>query len=168
MKKKEFPPDWPMPHDYLVEFGRIFQLWGLLEANLDFAISKFLGYEGTLDWRAAIVTAHTSFSQRVDIVATLCEELKNDYPHLSDYKKTLGKLKSIQKRRNKLAHHATGYDSKTGKITASSIKARGELKTNTEFISLNELKNISADMHEVFLDIHYLVTQQRYPPMWER
>jgi hypothetical protein len=48
--------------------------------------SKLAGYEETIDWRAAVLTAHSSFMQRVDILSTLCDELQKQFPHLSSYK----------------------------------------------------------------------------------
>jgi hypothetical protein len=168
MKDYKFPENWPAPKEYLVELGRLFALWGGLESSLILAISKLAGYEETMDWRAAVLTAHSSFMQRVDILATLCDELQSEFPHLSDYKKVVERIKSIQVQRNKYAHNSIILDENSGKVVTSSLKARGKLKTKIEEIKLDDLKQICADIHETMLDLHHLITQARYPPMWER
>jgi len=81
--KYNLPNNWPAPNQHLIELGRIMALWGILESNVNLAISKLAGYEAIMDWRAAILTAHSNFNQRVDILATLCDELQKDFKHLS-------------------------------------------------------------------------------------
>ncbi len=165
MKEHNFPENWPAPQEYLIELGRLFALWGSLESSLVLAISKLAGYEETVDWRAAVLTAHSSFMQRVDILATLCNELQSEYSHLSDYNKVVGRIKTVQSQRNKYAHNSIILDEESGKVITSSLKARGKLKTNIEEVKLSDLKLVCAEIHEVILDLHHLVTQVRYPPM---
>lgn len=152
----------------MVELGRITALFGNLESNVNLSISKLAGYEGTLDWRASVLTAHSNFKQRVDILSTLCDELQHEYVHLSGYKKVVEKIKKVQIKRNKYSHNSIYLNEETGKVITCSLSARGKLKTNVEVVQLKELRQISAQIHEVMLDLHHLITKVRYPPMWER
>jgi len=166
--KPELPQNWPAPDEYLIELGRISALWGSLESNVNIAISKLAGYEETLDWRAATLTVHSNFKQRVDILSTLCDELQYEYPHISAYKIVIAKIKKVQTRRNRYAHNAIYFNEETGKVETSFMSARGKLKITIEEVNIDDLKAISADIHEVMLDLHHLITQVRYSPVWKR
>lgn len=168
MNQDRLPENWPLPEAYLLEMGRIFALWGSLESSINLAISKLAGYEGTLDWRAAVLTAHSNFQQRVDVLTTFCEQLQHDYQHLSEYKSVVEKIRKVQMRRNQYAHSSIYLNEESGKVQTSSLSARGKLKTKIQEVNLEELKQVSADIHEAMLDIHHLITQVRYLPIWNR
>ena len=127
--KEKFDENWPLLEEYLVELGRIFSLWGSLEANLNIAITKLLGYDEILDWRGLIVTAHSNFKQRLDVFSSLCEELHKDYPHLSDYLTVLKTLEKASRARNKYAHNGMHFDPSENAVVLPSASARGRLKT---------------------------------------
>lgn len=168
MIRHNLPQDWPLPTAYMIELGRIFVLWGSLESAVNLAISKLAGYEGTLDWRVAVMTAHSNFKQKIDIIATLCDELQHQYSHLSNYKPVINKIRKVQTQRNNYAHNCPFFNQENGKIETASMSARGSLKTIIQEIKLEDLKDLNADIHEAMIDLHQLVTQVRYPPIWER
>ena len=168
MSKYDFPNNWPAPNEYLIEMGRIMSLWGCLESNINLAISKLAGYEATMDWRAAVLTAHSNFNQRVDILATLCDELQKEFEHLSKYKPVIDKIRKVQAQRNKYAHNSIFLNEESQKVETASMTARGKLKTKIEQVSIDDLRQVSADIHMAMLALHKLITQKEYPPIWER
>jgi hypothetical protein len=168
LKEYDFPESWPLPDEYLIELGRILSLWGSLEKAINIGISKLAGYELTMDWRSAVMTAHSNFMQRVDILSTLCDELQGEYPHLSEYPKVVGRIKSVQAQRNQFAHSPIYIDKETGRAMTGSLKARGKFKPSVTQVEIKDLQKISAEIHETILDLHHLITTERYKPIWER
>jgi len=168
MPVRELPQDWPLPTEYLVELGRVFALWGSLESSMNLAISKLAGFSETLDWRALVLTAHSNFQQRVDVVATLCSELQHEYPHLKDYEAVITAIRKVQKKRNIFAHNSLFLNEDSGRVETASMTARGALKTDVRPVHVHELKELNAQIHQTLLDLHHLITQVRYPPIWER
>lgn len=143
-------------------------LWGSLESNVNIAISKLAGYKATMDWRAAVLTVHSNFNQRVNILATLCDELQKEFKHLSEYKPVIDKIRKVQAQRNRYAHNSIFLNEESNKVETASMTARGKLKTKIEEISINDLKQVSADIHMAMLSLHKLITQKEYLPIWER
>lgn len=164
----KFPANWPAPEKYLIELGRILSLWGTLESNVNIAISQLAGYQKILDWRAAVLTAHSNFKQRIDIFSTLCDQLQHEHPHLSNYKKVVNRIVKIQKMRNKYAHNSMTWNEEKSRVEIGSMSARGKLKTNIEEVKVEDLKSVSAQIHETMLELHYIITGVRHPPLWER
>lgn len=167
---RQLPDDWPLPAQYLTELGRITTLFGALESAVNLSISKLAGYQGVLDWRSAVVTAHANFKQRIDILETLCHELHNEgnYTHLKGYKKVLENIKQVQLKRNRYIHNALSFDSESGHVTSSSLSARGKLLPRVDRVSLEEMKELSAQVHLAMLSLHALITQKQYPAVWEK
>jgi hypothetical protein len=167
---RQLPDDWPLPAQYLTELGRITTLFASLESAVNLYISKLAGYQGVLDWRSAVVTAHANFKQRIDILETLCHELHDEgsYTHLKSYKKVLENIKQVQLKRNRYTHNALSFDGESGHVTSSSLSARGKLLPRVDRVSLEEMKELSAQVHLAMLSLHELVTQKRYPPVWEK
>ena len=75
MTKIKFSKNFPAPEEYLTELGRITALWGALEQSVNNTINFLSGLEVQDHWRVAVLTAHSNFKQRVDIIDTLCNEL---------------------------------------------------------------------------------------------
>lgn len=166
----QLPDDWPLPSQYLIELGRITSLFSSLESAVNISISKLSGYQGTLDWRSAVVTAHANFKQRIDILETLCHELhdENNYHHLKNYKNVLENIKQVQLMRNRYMHNTLLFDSESDHVTVSSLSARGKLLPRVDSITIEELRKLSAQIHLVMLDLHELLTQKKYSPIWEK
>tara|TARA_R110000851_G_scaffold160924_1_gene304299 strand:+ start:3391 stop:3915 length:525 start_codon:yes stop_codon:yes gene_type:complete len=165
--KHNLPDNWPLPNEFLSELGRISVLFGLLESNVNLAISKLSGYDGVLDWRSAVTTAHANFKQRVEILETLLHELHDEYPSLKEYSSIIKDLKAVQAGRNKYSHNIMGFDEYTGKVQLSSLSARGTLKPKVENVSIDDLKDLSARIHLTHLSLHALITGAQYQPIWE-
>jgi len=68
--------NWPLPNEYLIELGRLSQLWATLESSLLIYIAKLAGYNNLDDLRPHILLTHTSFQQRVEILSSLCDLLE--------------------------------------------------------------------------------------------
>jgi len=166
--RHDFPDNWPVPNEYLLELGRMTVMWGSLEAHINLAISKFLGYEEALDLRSVIVTAHSTFQQRVHVVGALCEYLAPKHPSLKLYKSVISKLEAAQKARNKFAHNSIYRNEDTGKIETVYATARGSLKLHAEIVELNDLKEVTAKIHEATCSLYELVTGKEMKPLWER
>lgn len=142
--------------------------WGTLESSANLAISKLAGYELPLDYRALILVAHSNFQQRIHIIGALCEQLAPQFPHLAAYKGVVEKIESAQKSRNKYAHNAVVTNDETGKVEVSFASARGTLKTSVEVVHINDIREVTAKIHEAMCALHSLVTGHQIKPMWER
>lgn len=167
-KRHDFADNWPAPNDYLLELGRMTAVWGTLESAVNLAISKLAGYSTPLDVRALILVAHSNLQQRVDIISTLCEQLAHQHTGLATYKQVIGKIEAAQKARNKYAHNAIVTNDETGLVNVSFVSARGTLKTKTEVVRLEEIKEATAKIHEAMCALHTLVTGHEIKPLWER
>ena len=143
-------------------------VWGTLESSVNVAISKLAGYESPLDFRALILVAHSNFQQRVHIIGALCEQLSPEYPGLASYKAVIEKIESAQRSRNKYAHNAVVTNDETGQVEVSFASARGTLKTSVEIVHVNDIKEVTAKIHEAMCTLHSLVTGHPIKPMWER
>lgn len=166
--KHDFRDSWPAPNDYLLEIGRMTSLWGTLESYVNMAISKFAGFEGTLDDRVLIMVAHSNFQQRVDIISSLCAWLTPEYPELKDYKGVISKLKAAQKARNRFAHNAIVKHYNSEDVTMNQASARGSLKTTTEVVRVDDIKEATALIHEGMCSLYALVTGKELKPLWDR
>lgn len=168
MNKIEFPNDFPAPDDFLLELGRITALWGSLESSVNMTINYLSGIEKEEHWRVSILTAHSNFKQRVDMIETLCNELHKQFPKLKMYPETIKLIKSAQSKRNYFLHNGLFFNEESGKVETSSLQARGKLKTNIRTVELSELKGVSAKIHLSLLSLHKLLTDKTYPPVWEK
>jgi len=166
--KIEFPENFPVPDEYLLELGRITVLWGSLESSVNHAINYLSGINPEDRWRVSVLTAHSNFKQRVDIIETLCNELQKTFPNLSMYPETIKLITKAQGMRNHYSHNGLRLNDETGKVETSSIKARGMLKTEVKPVHISDLKAVSGKIHLALLSIHELLTQKKYPPIWER
>lgn len=164
----QFPENFPVPNEYLTELGRVTALWGSLEQSVNNAINYLSGLEVHDHWRVAVLTAHSNFKQRVDIIDTLCNELKTQYPNLSNHIETTKLVRSAQKMRNHFFHNGIFFNEENGKVQTLSLSARGSLKTNVRDVNISKLKDLSAKIHESMLSLHGLITGKYYPPIWDR
>ncbi|TKB05548.1 hypothetical protein [Desulforhopalus sp. IMCC35007] len=167
MTKIHFPENFPVPDEFLIELGRATALWGTLEKTVDHTINYLSGLEPHDHWRVAVLTAHSNFKQKVDIIDTLCSELQKQYPNLSSYRETTKLVRSSQKKRNHFFHNGIGFDEETGKVMTSSLSARGTFKTQVRDVNISELREFAGKIHESLLSLHGLITGKYYPPVWE-
>lgn len=160
--------DWPLPENHLAELGRLSALWSILEGQLDVCLGKVAGFDELSDPRPFILLKHSSFPQKVDSLAALCEQLGPSCPHLAGYATTIGRLRSAQTLRNRFAHNGMAINPESGHVEMAVGSARGKLKTRVERVTLADIRRASMEVHCAMLDLHALVTGKVYPPRWER
>jgi hypothetical protein len=160
--------DWPLPEAYLGELGRLSALWCGLQGQLDVCLGQVAGFADLSDPRPFILLKHSSFPQKLDALAALCEQLASQVPGLAEYSSTVTRLRTAQRLRNRFAHNGMVVNPETGRVEMAIGSARGKLKTSVELVSLADIRRASMEVHEAMLDLHALVTGKRYKPMWER
>jgi hypothetical protein len=161
-----YKTDWPLPDAYLIELGRVTALWASLETFLNVCIGQLAGFNSTKDTTPFILVNHASFPQRLDMLGALCEELKEEYPHLAHHKEVLLKLKSAQSARNRYSHNGISFDpDKKGYFLAQG-SARGKVKTTVTPVSSGEIHEASKEVHLALLALYKLVLQRDVPPIW--
>lgn len=168
MNRIDLKEHWPLPNEYLIELGRISSLWGSLEGTVNLCINMLAGYDAVYDYRAAIMLVHANFKQRADILETLLEQVSIEHSNLKGYDKTIKLIARSQKGRNKYIHNMMGLNPDNNKVELSTMSARGRLKTNVEVVTLQQLKEVSAVIHEASCSLHSLVTKNEIKPLWER
>jgi len=159
---------WPLPDEFLVEIGRVSSLWSSLEDLLNLCIGRLAGYNDLNDPTPFILFNHASLPQRLDILATLCEQLAPFTPHLADYKATVKALQTAQRDRNKFAHNSPVLDEKTGHVFLATGTARGSLKTNVEKISVADIRRAAISVDNAFRSLYKLIFERDIPPAEER
>jgi hypothetical protein len=159
--------DWPLPEAYLAELGRLSALWSIREAQLDICLGKVAGFDDVSDPRPFILLKHSSFPQKLDSLAALCEQLAPRLPNLAGHAAMLGRLRSAQTLRNRFAHNGMSMNSSTGRVEMTVGSARGKLKTRVEAVTIADIRRASMEVHCAMLDLHALVTGKAYPPRWE-
>jgi hypothetical protein len=159
---------WPIPDDFLTEIGRTAALWANLESFLNICLGKLAGFDEPLDYRVFILTAHSSFPQRLESFGALCDQLYPEYPHLAGYRKVVSEIKVAQTTRNKFMHHSMSRNPDTGLIEMAVGSARGALKTKIEVISIEDIKRASIQIDKAQRALYKLVLRQDVPPVWRQ
>ncbi len=160
--------DWPVRDDYVLEVGRVALLWAGLEDFLMVCICKLAGFEKPLDERGYILLAHSTFPQRLDNFAALCELLKDKWPHLNSYKEVISKMKSAQKARNRFVHHGAVFNAETERLEMPVGSARGSIKTTVEAVSVEDVKYACVQIDEANRVLYKLVLRRKLLPPWQR
>ena len=167
--RHDFQDHWPAPNEYLLELGRMTSIWGILESLVTVAISKLAGFQSTsVDDRALIMVVHSSFPQKINIISSLCDWLLPEFPNLQNYKAVILKLEEAQKIRNKFAHNAITLNEGSSDVTLGRATARGTLKTASEVVKLEDIKEATAKIHEAMCSLQTLLTGKELKPIWER
>jgi hypothetical protein len=135
---KSPPPE--LPDEVFILLGRIVTIWNGLESFLNVCIGKLAGFDDIADPKPFILINHSSFPQKLDNFAALCELMKNQYPHLKTYKETVSALKTAQQERNKFIHNSIQVEEESGRLALAKGSARGILKTKIEYIKIEDLK----------------------------
>lgn len=159
---------WPLPDSYLLELGRVAELWAILESFLNVCIGKLAGFNDLNDPKAFILVTHLCFPQRLDILLALCEHLVPQYPNLKGYEGVAQRLRQAQKLRNDFMHYGMSENPESGHIEMAKGTARGTLKVGIEKINLADLRRASMVIHEAQLELYKLVLGKDIPPVWER
>lgn len=159
--------DWPLPECYLLEIGRLGAMWSALESAVDMYVAKLAGFNNP-DPRGFILLKHSSFPQKIDSLAALCDQLQVEFSMLSQYPTTIGKIRAAQKGRNRFAHNGLSKNEETGKVEMAEGSVRGKLKVSVSEVSIADIRRVTFDIHDAMLELHKLVTGKSYPRIWER
>jgi hypothetical protein len=150
-----------LPDEWLIELGRLTDAWPALEATLDLMIQKLAKFETMFDPTFRILVAHSSFPQRLDMLASLCNQLVDQFSHLNDYKAVIAKLRDVQTTRNKFTHNAIGrgYGGDENRFGMIYVSSRGKLRQEIIPIELEELKAATTKIRDAIKAVYQLVLQ---------
>ena len=123
--------------------GRVCVQWGQLESHIDYALKKLCDFE-LMDSRALILTAHMSWPLKMDVLESIVNELRGDFPHLTHYEKLKPFLKKAAEGRNKIVHAKWAYEN--GQAFILRATARGKLKTRHEPVNASDIETIATDI----------------------
>lgn len=159
---------WPLPDAYLVEIGRVAALWASLESFLNVCIGKLAGFNDLNDPKPFILVTHSSFPQRLDILAALCEQLVTEFPTLKGYSAVVQQLRQAQKLRNDYMHYGMALNEESGQIEMAKGSARGSVKVGVEAVTVADLRRATVAIHEANLALYKLVLGRALEPVWLR
>jgi hypothetical protein len=159
--------NWPLPDSYLVEIGRLISVWNAMETFLRSCIGKLTGFDELMDPKPFILVNHSSFPQKLDMLSSLCELLKDDFPNLKDYEKTISKLITAQKSRNLFIHNSIAVNPNTGKLQIAKASARGKIKASVDNIEIVDIKRAIMDIDEAHTSLYKLVINKDIDPAWK-
>ena len=165
--KEEYASNWPVPNEYLIELGRITALWAALESLLNTCIGSLTGFS-IEDETPFILITHSSFPQRLDMLATICELLKTEHPNLENYKSTIDKIRRSQTERNRFSHNGLVYNQEERICYIPEGTARGKIKKSVTAISVEEIHDVSKRIHEATISLYELVLKRNVKPVWEK
>jgi len=160
--------NWPLPDAYLVELGRVAALWASLESFLNMCVGKLAGFNDLNDPKAFILTTHSSFPQRLDMLAALCEQLVREFPNLKDYPAVVQQLRQAQKLRNDYMHYGMALNEASGHVEMAKGTARGTVKVGVQSVSIADLRRATMAIHEANLALYKLVLRHDVEPIWSR
>lgn len=132
-----------LPEPYLTAIGKVCVQWATLESAFDMTLRKLAGFD-LLDSRATIIMAHMPWPMRMDIVYSLVEKFRSDYPHLARFDELKPLLKKAQDGRNRVVHAIWAYED--GVVSTLRATARGKLKSHINQITVAEIDAIAADI----------------------
>lgn len=168
MDSSNYKIGWPLPDEYLIEIGRLSCLWNALETALDFGIRKLSGFNDFNDPVPFILTAHSSFPQRLDVLGTLCELHLPLHPQLDKFKSVISKIKKVQSSRNKYIHNGIAWDPEASCFKLAMASARQTLKASVTEVRVEEIHDVCKEIHLVHLELHELITGKSHPPIWDK
>lgn len=157
---------WPLPDDHLIELGRVAALWATLETFLNMCIGKLAGFNDINDAKPFILITHSSFPQRLDMLAALCEQLADTFSNLKHYKTVVSQLRDAQKLRNDFMHYGMSVNPESGQVQMAIGSARGTVKVSIKSIGLQDIRRASIAIHEAELALYKLVLKREVPPKW--
>lgn len=145
-----------LPDEYLTEIGRVCYQWSILEFTFNLWLIKLVDLDFNSP-RSQAVFAHMTFPVKLDLFAALVNDLKSDFPMLSDYKKILEMLRKSQKDRNEVIHALWGMSDAGTHATMMRLTARGAIKSTSNDITLDDLKKIAPAINQTILELHRFV-----------
>lgn len=159
---------WPLPDAHLLELGRVCALWATLESFLNMCIGKLAGFNDPFDPKAFILVTHSSFPQRLDMLAALCEQLATKFPNLEGYGPVVQQLRQAQKLRNDYMHYGMAMNPESGQVEIAKGTARGTVKVGVQTVTIADLRRATITIHEAQLALYELVLRRKLEPAWSR
>lgn len=159
---------WPLPDTYLVELGRVTASWATMESFLNLCIGKLAGFNDLNDPKPFILVTHSSFPQRLDILAALCEQLVKEFPSLKGYPDVVQQLRQAQKLRNDYMHYGMTLNEESTQVEMAKGTARGTLKVGVEVVTIADIRRATVLIHKAYLALYELVLGRAITPIWER
>jgi len=132
-----------IPDDHFIAMGKVTVAWGMLESVVDLAIARLAGFH-TFDPRGAIVTAHMTWPQKMDVMEALVSALLNEHPKLASFPAAKPLLKKAQEGRNLIAHGQWSY--RDGQLVRARATARGKLRADLKPVALSDIDAVVADI----------------------
>lgn len=132
----------PLPDEYLIAIGRVAVSWNYLDFCVNLFMIHLLGVK-VEDDRSHIIFTHTSFPQKLDILAALVETVKNSphYAGFKDYKTRVQPLiETAQRGRNTVIH--SQWAMRNGDVMRGSISARRSLKLTYVKSTVDEIETV--------------------------
>ena len=146
-----------LPDEYLIELGKIVQSWTALDELVNLMIQKLAGFDDIHDVRSVVLTVHSSFPQRIDILKSLCEHFKASYPHLGAYQSVAQQIAEVQKLRNSYMHAVLGYNDEERIARMARISARGKLRSEFKEFTVADMRNVVLKTQEAGKALYRLV-----------
>ena len=159
---------WPLPDAYLVELGRIAALWATLESFLNVCIGKLAGFNDLNDTKPFILVTHSSFPQRLDMLAALCEQLVKEFPNLKGYPAVVQQLRQAQKLRNDYMHYGMARNEESEQVKMAKGTARGTVKVGVQAVTIADIRRVTVTIHEADIALYKLVLGRTIEPIWSR
>lgn len=162
------PKDWPVPDEILIEIGRLSLQWNHLENFLILCIGKLMGEKDGGTIMPHILTTHASFPQKLDILASLCDLLKEKYPNLNEAPKAISVIKEAQTLRNNYIHNGMRphEDGKSAILLKGTF--RGKIKTSEQKITKERIFDATRKVDEAFAILYKVILQKDIGTMEER
>jgi hypothetical protein len=154
-----FPPNYPLPDEYLLELGRLVALASALEAQLEVLLVKLAGFDPLAgDPRGLILVRHSAFPQKLDALSALCGVLEEQFPNLRGYESVVSQVRAAQASRNRFLHNGMAVNPETGQVQMGVGSARGTLKLSVEPVSVSDIRRASSGIRAAMASLHQLVT----------
>jgi hypothetical protein len=145
-----------LPDEWLIELGKIVKAWITFEGLFDLMLQKLAGFDDPFDPTFTILTAHSSFPQKLDMFKSLCARHLPSRGHLQDYKTVAALIAEAQRLRNFYMHNLIG-PGMDGPMRVSTVSARGELKMQVRTIELAEVRSAHEKITAAGRSVYRLV-----------
>lgn len=153
---------YPLPEEYLIEIGRVMALSSHLEHQINLFIIKLLGVDDINDPRAFMLINHSSIQQKIDMINSLCDYLKDKHPHLFQYKSVTSSLRKAFDSRNRIAHCPIYPNDDNSMILIWKATSRGLLKIDSTPITPHEIRTVAKHIQSAQRDLANLVLNKNY------
>jgi hypothetical protein len=132
-----------IPEPYLIAIGKVCIEWGTLESTIDICIEKLADFD-LYDQRGAIITAHMSFPQKLDVLGSLVVAMQPRLPYLAAFEVVKPLLKKAQEGRNRFVHGRWGV--RDGNVFKGRFTARGTPKSSIDPVKPDDIEAVVADI----------------------